>query len=218
MQYLNRQYPLTQAEKEQHEREREEREIQQRLSNNRLGVTVFQVSWIMAFVALIVVYWQLGFTEGWRPRADLAPNAILPLIATVAILASGFFARKGWKIAQHTEPKAKNGLKPAFQPTWLIAIVLGLVFFGIMMQQLFALPFGDEPEFRFGMIYRLMIGYHALHAFVTIIMMWQVYRFGADHRYNSDNYWALEGSTKLWYFVIVAWLMFYAVLYLPFLL
>ncbi len=218
MQYMNRQYPLTQAEKDKREEEQAERERQQRLSNNRLGVTIFQVSWIMAFIALIVVYWQLGFTEGWRPTAELAPNPILPLVATIAILASGFYARKGWKIAEHTEPKAINNHKPDFQPTWMIAIILGLVFFGIMMQQFFALPFGDDTELRFGMIYRLMIGYHALHAIVTIFMMWQVYRYGADHRYNSNNYWALEGTTKLWYFVIVAWLMFYAVLYLPFLL
>lgn len=218
MQYMNRQYPLTQAEKDKREEEQAERERQQRLSNNRLGVTVFQVSWIMAFVALIVVYWQLGFTQGWRPTAELAPHPILPLVATIAILASGFYARKGWKVAEHTEPRAKTDQKPAFQSTWMIAIILGLVFFGIMMQQVFALPFGDAPELRFGMIYRLMIGYHALHAIVTLFMMWQVYRYGADHRYHRDNYWALEGTTKLWYFVIVAWLMFYAVLYLPFLL
>ena len=217
MQYLNRQYPLTEEEKLKVEEEREARERAQRLSNNRLGVTVFQVSWIMAFIALVVTYWQLGFSPGWRPTADLAPNPILPLVATVVIIVSGFFARQGWKIAENTEAKAKNDLKPAFQSPWMISIVLGLLFTVIMMQKFFVMPLGDAPELRFGMIYRLMIGYHAVHAIVTLIMMWQVYRLGADHRYNSENYWAIEGSTKLWYFVIVAWLLFYAVLYTPFL-
>lgn len=217
MQYMNRQYPLTQEEKQKREAEREAHARAQRLSNNRLGVTVFQVSWIMAFVALIIVYWQLGYTEGWHPAPELAPNPILPIVATVSILASGFFARQAWKIAEHTEPKAKNEQKPAFQQSWMIAIGLGLVFFAIMMQQFFAIPFGDAPELRFGMIYRTMIGYHAVHAIVTLFMMWQVYRFGADHRYHRENYWAIEGSTKLWYFVIVAWLLFFVVLYTPFL-
>ena len=83
MQYLNRQYPLTQTEKKQRAEEQAKQERQQRLSNNRLGVTVFQVSWIMAFIALIVVYWQLGFTEGWRPTADLAPIPSLLLTGAV---------------------------------------------------------------------------------------------------------------------------------------
>ena len=217
MQYMNRQHPLSASEKQKREEERIAREKAQRLSNNRLGVTIFQVSWIMAFIALIIAYWQLGFTDGWRPSADLAPNPVLPLLATVIIVISGFFARRGWKIAEQTEPKAKNDLKPPFQQAWLIAIVLGLIFSGIMIQQFFAIPSGNEPELRFGMIYRLMIGYHAFHAIVTLIMMFQVYRLGADHRYDSENFWAVEGSTKLWYFAIVAWLLFYAVLYTPFL-
>ncbi|MEL6524554.1 MAG: cytochrome c oxidase subunit 3, partial [Chloroflexota bacterium] len=107
---------------------------------------------------------------------------------------------------------------PPFRQTWLFAIVTGIAFTLVMVQQYFVIPFGDAPEVRFGMIYRLMIGYHAIHAIVTLVMMWQVYRLSADHRYNSENVWAVEGSAKLWYFVIVAWLMFYVVLYLPFLL
>src|SRR5690606_27577030 len=105
------------------EAEQAAREREQRLSNNRLGVTVFQVSWIMAFVALVVVYWQLGFNEGWRPAPELAPHPIMPVIATVALLISGFFARQAWKIAEHTEPKIKTDQKPAFQRPWMIAIV-----------------------------------------------------------------------------------------------
>lgn len=217
MQYMNRQYPLTAEKKQELEEAREAKEKEQNLSNNRLGVTVFQISWMMVFIALVVVYWQLGFTDGWRPTAELAPDPILPLVATVAILLSGFFARRGWKIAEDTAPDAQITGKPAFQQSWLIAIVLGLLFFGIMMQQFFALQVDGTTEHRFGMIFRMMIGYHALHAIAILFMMFQVYRYGADHRYNSKNYWAVEGSTKLWYFVIVAWILFYVALYLPFL-
>lgn len=217
MQYINRQYPLTEEEKQALEEVRQAKEEKQSLSNNRLGVTVFQISWMMIFVALVVVYWQLGFNEGWRPTVDLAPEPILPLVATVIILVSGFFARRGWKIAEATEPETTNDSKPAFRSPWMISIVLGFIFFGIMMQQFFALPLDGTVEHRFGMIFRMLIGYHAVHAIAILFMMVQVYRYGADHRYNSENYWALEGSTKLWYFVIVAWLLFYVTLYLPFL-
>ncbi|MEL6405834.1 MAG: cytochrome c oxidase subunit 3 [Chloroflexota bacterium] len=215
---MNRQYPLSADEKQKREEERAEAERAQKLSNNRMGVLVFQVSWIMAFVALLVSYWQLGFSPGWRPSADLAPNPILPTLGTLVILASGWFARRGVQIVSETDPMPQADDTPPFRQTWLFAIVTGIAFTLVMVQQYFVIPFGDAPEVRFGMIYRLMIGYHAIHAIVTLVMMWQVYRLSADHRYNSENVWAVEGSAKLWYFVIVAWLMFYVVLYLPFLL
>ncbi|MEL6527382.1 MAG: hypothetical protein AAFQ07_16900, partial [Chloroflexota bacterium] len=88
MQYMNRQYPLSADEKQKREEERAEAERAQKLSNNRMGVLVFQVSWIMAFVALLVSYWQLGFSPGWRPSADLAPNPILPTLGTLAKMTS----------------------------------------------------------------------------------------------------------------------------------
>jgi heme/copper-type cytochrome/quinol oxidase subunit 3 len=215
MQYMNRQIPLSQEEKQKREEERLQQQAELRLRNNRLGVTVFQFSWIMAFLALIFAYWLLGFSEGWRPSPELAPNPLLPTIATFVLLASGFLARQALKVVERTEPKAKHGQKPAFNNLWLGALALGIVFFVMMMQQFSAMPYDSEAA-RFGMLYRVMIGYHAIHAVVTLFMFFQVWRFGADHRYNSANVWAVEGTTKLWYFVIVAWLLFFAVLYLPF--
>jgi hypothetical protein len=41
--------------------------------------------------------------------------------------------------------------------------------------------------------------------------MLRIDRFQAQ--YNARNFWAVEAGAKLWYFVIVAWIMFYAVLY-----
>lgn len=215
MQYMNRNIPLSESEREAQAQDRQRRERETALRNNRLGVTVFQISWMMAFIALVIAYWQLGFTPGWQPSGDLAPNPIMPTAATLAILLSGWFARQAWHTARQTVPDSQRA-DPAFRQSWLIASLLGAIFFVIMLQQFFVIPYGDAPELRFGMIYRLMIGYHALHALITLIMMAQVYRLGADHRYHRDNVWAVEGTTKLWYFVIVAWLLFYAVLYAPF--
>ncbi|MDQ7034608.1 MAG: hypothetical protein Q9P01_07180 [Anaerolineae bacterium] len=86
-----------------------------------------------------------------------------------------------------------------------------------MMTQFFAVPTGAEDGEQFGLIYRVMIGYHAIHAIVIGVMMLRIGYLGRDGRFHQDNSWSVEGSAKLWYFVIGAWLMFYAVLYLPFL-
>jgi heme/copper-type cytochrome/quinol oxidase subunit 3 len=107
-------------------------------------------------------------------------------------------------------------MQSRFFRDWLLAIGLGAIFLGIMVTQFFAVSVtSDAPQF--GTIYRVMIGYHAIHAIVIGLMMLQIWHLGQDGRYHQDNSWSVEAATKLWYFVVGAWPLFYAVLYLPFL-
>lgn len=211
MQYLNRQIPLSEEEQAQRELERQQREAEIRMKNNRLGITVFQISWIMIFICLVIVYWQLGFQPGWRPSAEQAPGVVLPTAATIGLLISGVLTRRALQTVQKTQP----GSVPVYRRDWLLALLLGTAFFVIMLTQYFAVPASDNGE-QFGYVYRLMIGYHALHAIAIGYMMLRIWQ--NKYAYHSENYWSVEATTKLWYFVVVAWLMFFAVLYLPFLL
>jgi heme/copper-type cytochrome/quinol oxidase subunit 3 len=206
MQYMDNYRPLTTEEREEREAKREEREAEMKLRNNRLAITVFQISWIMVFVCLIVVNWQLGFSPEWRPDGFQRPDTLLPTLATVALIASTVLAHFAWKAVERDNVKQ-------FMQQWLLAIVLGVVFMLIMVTQFFATPASNNGE-QFGFVYRLMIGYHWLHAIVIGFMMFQVWRLGRIGRYHAENTWAVEGTTKLWYFVLVAWLMFYVVLYM----
>lgn len=219
MQYVNRERkPLTQKEKDQREAERLQQDAEMRLKNNRLGLSIFQGSWILVFVCLLVVYFFMGYQPGWRPTSAQVPSVILPTIATLGLILSGWFARRAWKHVEAIDPQtsAKQNLAQ-WVPSWRISIGFGAAFFIIMMTQFFAVPASSNGE-QFGYIYRLMIGYHAVHAIAIGFMMVQIMRFGADGRYHAANSWSVEGTTKLWYFVVAAWLMFYAVLYLPYLL
>src|SRR5688500_3488636 len=117
---------------EEQRRLRAEREAAIRLKNNKLGLTIFQGSWILVFVALVVVYWQLGFTEGWRPTAEQKPGFLWPTVATLSLLVSTYFA---WSALQQLKQKAKPGLINTFQSRWLAAIGSGIVFMVIMIQQ-----------------------------------------------------------------------------------
>jgi heme/copper-type cytochrome/quinol oxidase subunit 3 len=208
MQYVQREYPLTEEEQAALAIERQQHEKELRLRNNRLGISVFQISWTMAFIVLIVSYWQLGFDPQWRPSPEQAPNPILPTIATLALLVSAWLTHRALKIAKNTQ----IGEAPRFRATWLSALGLGVLFWGIMFQQYFVIS-----ALSFGMIYRLMIGFHALHALVIGFMLFQVWRLGKDGRYTLENHWALEGTMRLWDFVLAMWLLFYVILYLPFL-
>ncbi len=196
---------------EEKRRLRAEREAAMRLKNNKLGITVFQISWIMVFVALIIVYWQLGFNEGWRPTPEQKPGFLAPALATLALLVSTYFARSALSAIKANDVST-------FQQRWLASIGLGFVFLAIMMQQFFAFVTvkieGLTSASNYVSIYRLMIGYHALHALMIGLMMVQVYRFSRVGRYHEKNTWTVEATVRLWYFVMVAWLMFYVVLYL----
>ena len=60
-----------------------------------------------------------------------------------------------------------------------------------------------------------MTGFHVVHALAIMAVMLRVYRGGSRGEYSGGEHaaWAVEGAAKLWYFVVVAWLLFYVVLY-----
>ena len=63
----------TYVERAQKQKLRDRRAAEMRLKNNRLGMNIFQISWIMAFVALVIVNWQLRFSYAQWPPAGVAP-------------------------------------------------------------------------------------------------------------------------------------------------
>lgn len=196
--------PSSTLTREEKARQRAEKEAAIRLKNNKLGITIFQASWIMVFICLIIVNWQLGYTPGWRPPER--PNIVLPVAATAALLASTYFAWSAVKMVKADHVKT-------FQRQWVYAAGLGAVFLAIMIQQIFALPPGGDGT-QYVYLYRAMIGYHALHALVIGVMMLQVYRYSQHGNYHAGNHWVVEATARLWYFVTVAWVMFFVVLYL----
>ena len=62
-------------------------------------------------------------------------------------------------------------------------------------------------------VFRVMTAYHALHALVIGYMMFNALKKGRAGAYTSLDNWDVEGAAKLWYFVVVAWILFYVVLY-----
>lgn len=214
MQYMNRNRPLNLAEKKERDRKRKEREVRIAAKNKRLGLFIFQGSWILVFICLIVAYWQLGFSPGWRPTPEQAPNPLWPTIGTLALLLSVWTGHRTWTIAANTA--ADEAVSAPWMRSWQVTLALGTLFLLVMASQLFVIPPGDEQ--LFGYIYRLMIGYHAVHAVVIGGLMLMTAYYGQQGRYHTDNIWSIEASVKLWDFVVVAWVLFYVVLYAPFLL
>ncbi|MCC6615192.1 MAG: heme-copper oxidase subunit III [Anaerolineae bacterium] len=173
------------------------------LRNKRTGMTVFQVSWIMAFVCLIVVNWQIRSNAPSWPPAGVEPlSSILPTIVTL------FLAASGWLV--HNALQAINADQLGrFFSQWRLALVLGAAFVVVIAFEWITIPTSG----MYSTVFRVMTAFHAIHALVIGLYMWLVDRRVRAGQVTSHDTWAVEAGTKLWYFVIVAWIMFYVVLY-----
>jgi heme/copper-type cytochrome/quinol oxidase subunit 3 len=182
-------------------RELSRRELQD-LRNKRTGVTIFQLSWMLVFVCLIVVNLQIrnNFVS-WPPPGVDPLDRVLPTAATVGLIASLILTRSGVR-------GIANDRRESLRFAWRGALALGAVFIGIMAYEWVNVPISGQ----YSTVFRVMTAFHAVHALVIGIIMASVYR-NAD-AYDSVHYWAVEAAAKLWYFVVVAWILFFAVLYI----
>lgn len=179
------------------------RQEQLQLKNRRTGLLVFQISWIMAFVCLIVVnYWIRGNSEVWPP-AGVEVEKLIPTLMTVVLVASSFFFRRGMRAL-------KGNDIPTFAANWRYGLGLGVVFAIVMAIEFVAAPGSGQ----FLSIYRLMIGFHHIHALAIGYYLIRVYQNGQRGDYSATDFWPVEGGASLWDFVSVAWVLFYIVLYI----
>ena len=185
-----------------------DRDAAMRLKNNRLGMTIFQVSWIMAFFAMIMVNWQLRFSYSQWPPAGVPPfEPLLPSIATLALLLSAALVRRGWGSLLAGNPST-------FLSYWRLAMALGASFMAIVVYEFMTVSEAALAT-QYGITLRLMTGFHFVHALAILGLMLRVYRRARSGAYRGGEHkaWAVEGTAKLWYFVAIAWLLFYVVLY-----
>jgi cytochrome c oxidase subunit 3 len=178
------------------------RDEQLALKNRRTLVTAFQMTWILAFVCLVVVCLQIRGTVGTLPGWTALQFGVA-LAATGGLLLSGWTARRALR-------GLKRGDKAAFQGNWRNTVALGAAFVVVMIAIFYANPYDGQ----YLAIFRVMIGYHIVHALAIGAWMVQVYRNYQAGAYTIRDHWGVESALRLWDFVIVAWVLFYVVLYL----
>lgn len=193
---------------EQKPKPRDQRAAALRLKNNRLGMSIFQASWIMVFFALIVVNWQLRFSYAQWPPVGVTPfEPLLPSLATLALLGSTVFAQRGLGAFRGAQLSG-------FALCWRLAMALGIVFMVLIARE-FAAVSAAALATQYGATMRLMTGFHIVHALAILGVMLAVYRRAVAGAYRGGEAagWAVEGAARLWHFVTVAWILFYVVLY-----
>jgi heme/copper-type cytochrome/quinol oxidase subunit 3 len=173
------------------------------LRNKRTGMTVFQISWIMVFVCLFIVNVSIrGNSLTWPPEGVERLSPVVPVIVSILLLISGWTAYR-------SEAALIAGDHEAFFRQWRLTLGLGALFLvGMGIHWL-----GVSDGGQYGTISRVMIGYHALHALAIMAYMWQVQGRVRAGVVTARDPWAVEAGVKLWYFVIVAWIIFFTALY-----
>ena len=179
------------------------RQEQLDLKNKRAGLIIFQLSWIMTFVCLIVVnLWIRGQQTAWPP-AGVQVSLIIPTLMTITLIASSFFMRRGVRAL-------KSDMRDMFAANWRNGLALGVVFAIGMGYEFIAAPGSGQYQ----NVYRLMVGFHHVHALVIGYYLIRVYQNGKAGHYSPAHFWPVEGGASLWDFVTVAWVLFYVVLYI----
>jgi heme/copper-type cytochrome/quinol oxidase subunit 3 len=167
-------------------------------------MTIFQISWILVFVCLVIVYFQLRSDSAVWPPPGVSLAALGPgLLATAALLASAVLVWRGLKLARAAD-------FAGLTRQWTIGLALGAAFVVIAAAQWASV----SPDNSYGMVFRVMVGYHLAHAIVISLYMMSVLRSVRAGRVAVRDLWTVEAGARLWYFVAVAWVLFFVPLYL----
>jgi len=159
------------------------------------------------FTIFVVAYlFYLGKSVSGPTPAVLHP----PVFLTVCLLSSSVTIHRA--VASLTSAK----LRP-FRLWWALTIVLAAVFLG-----------GTALEWRhlirdegltiqtnlFGTTYYSLVGLHAFHVVVGLVLMGAVAVFSAFGRVNLEDASRLRVLSLYWHFVDVVWIVVFTVVYL----
>lgn len=175
-----------------------------KLANNRMGLWLFIFSDAFLFVGLMVTRFTLmGFT---RPNL----NQGLGFLITVLLLLSSFFMNRA-------EEQIARGDQKGFVKNTMITLILGTIFLiGVVgIEWPAAIAEGLVPSAgAAGAVFYVMTGFHAVHVFTGLVLLFIVWNNGRKGIYTAEKHWAVEAGAVYWHFIDVAWIFFYPALYL----
>lgn len=173
------------------------------LKNKRTGLALFQFTWILVFVCLMFVHWWIrSQSPSWPPEGVAKHGVLIPTIITLALIASSFTARRANRAVKAND-------RDTFLRNWRVTVALGALFVLVMAVEWLVIPVSGQ----YSNLFRVLVGFHGVHALVIGAFLVRVYRNGQAGAYNARHFWPVEAATGLWYFVTVAWILFYVVLY-----
>jgi len=178
------------------------------LSPAQWGMLSFLASEVAFFSTLIVVYLSnLRVDQSGPTPAVLSLRLVIA--TTICLLSSS--------VTIHLAEKSlRSGLRSSFIRWWSATIVLGLVFLagtafewhGLIVEHGLTIS-----RNLFGTTYYTLVGFHALHVSIGVIVMLIVLGLTLSHPATGSNHGGVELVSWYWHFVDGVWIVVFTVVY-----
>ena len=160
------------------------------------------------FTIFVVAYlFYLGKSlTGPTPREVLET----PIFFTICLLSSSLTVHLAGKSLEH-------GKRGAFLGLWILTIILGGAFLfgtGLEWHRLIYEHGLTISTNLFGTTYYSLVGLHAFHVTVGLIMLLVVLIFGLAGRVGSDQFRRIDVLALYWHFVDAVWVVVFTVVYI----
>ena len=180
------------------------------INKSVLGLLLFLGTEVMFFAGLISTFIILrAGNVNWPPIGQPRLPVAVTGVNTFFLLVSGYAMYRATKVMRLDRLGALN--------RWLIATgVLGVVFLGVQgVEWIRLIGYGlTFSSSLYGATFYTLIGCHALHASVGLIVLLLVISRAFRGRYTNGAFTGVELCSVYWYFVVGIWPVLYILVYL----
>jgi cytochrome c oxidase subunit III len=181
------------------------------LTPNQAGMLAFLVTEVAFFSTLIMTYvFFLRQVTSSVPGPAEVFDLKLALIATACLLSSS--------VAIHLAEKALHaGNQKGFLDLWAVTIALGIAFLVCTAIEWHSLIVNHGLTIStnmFGTTYFTLVGFHALHVTIGVLVLSIVLGLGLRGHITARNVMAPQLTSWYWHFVDGVWIVVFTLVYL----
>ena len=157
-------------------------------------------------IAVAAYLYYLGRdVTGPTPREVLE----IPVFGTVCLLSSSGFIMLAERAIEH-------GKMAAFTLWWAVTMLLGAIFLvdtGLEWRKLIVVDHLTIHTNLFGTCFYSLVGLHASHVIVGLMMMLVVLGFALGRRVRPEHAYRVKVLAMYWHFVDAVWVVVFTVVY-----
>lgn len=177
-------------------------------SRGVLGMACLIIAESAIFMIFVVAYLYYAGRDvvGPTPREVLE----IPIFGTGCLLSSSGFIMLA-------ERAIERGKMAAFTGWWAFTMLLGLIFLGDTAKEWYKLIVHDHLTIHtnlFGTTFYSLVGLHASHVIVGLIMMFVVLMFALGRRVQHEHAERVKVLAMYWHFVDAVWVVVFTVVYI----
>jgi heme/copper-type cytochrome/quinol oxidase subunit 3 len=171
------------------------------------GMVVLIITEAMVFAILLAAYFFLrASSKQWPPSPIEPPELTLAVPYSFVLWASSipiFWA----------EAAISKGRQGALRAGLLVSFLMGLAFLSWTVKDFHDLHFGWQDN-AYGSIFYTIVGLHALHVVVGLLINVIVQFKAWAGKFNADRHTTVEVFSLYWHFVDAVWLAVFPALFL----